>query len=53
MEIKCYRCGKKMKKKMHMIQSIVYLEGIGPRCDICESCFKSFIDWLQDRGPVK
>lgn len=53
MELRCYRCGKSMNEKNHMIQTITYLGGIGPRRDICENCFISFTNWLTEGSPVK
>ncbi len=50
-ELKCYRCGKVMKEKHVMLQSIVYLGDVGPRHDICDECYKSFLTWLS-AGPI-
>lgn len=46
MEIRCFRCGEPMDEKNHMIQTITYLGGMGPRHDICKNCFISFTSWL-------
>ena len=53
MELRCARCGEIMSEKNHMIQHINYLGNIGPRRDICESCFISFTNWLAEGSPVK
>lgn len=42
-----------MNEKEHMIQHINYLGNIGPRRDICETCFNSFVNWLAYGSPVK
>ena len=46
----CYRCGKRIPEKHHMIQNIVYLGDPGPRHDICEDCYVSFLNWLCNRN---
>lgn len=53
MELRCFRCGEIMSEKKHMIQTITYLGGIGPRHDICENCFIGFTNWLAEGSPVK
>lgn len=48
MEIKCARCGKKLKEKHYMIQTFVYLGYQSPRRDICKNCHDAFIDFMEE-----
>ncbi len=46
MDIKCVRCKKKIEQRHYMIQIIEYLGGWNPREDICDDCYRSFINFM-------
>lgn len=47
MEIRCARCRKKISKRKYIIQIIEYLGDWYPREDICEDCYRAFINFMK------